>query len=61
VLQGYLVHKKTLPPRTLQQDYAEGPVVVLGGGVVSYERGSPVHLVLTLAPMRARAAPASSL
>ena len=31
-LQGYLVYKKTHPPRTLQQDYAYGPMAVLGGG-----------------------------
>ena len=30
-LQGYLAHKKQRPPRTLQQDYAEGPALVLGG------------------------------
>ena len=32
MLQGYLAHKKLHPPRTLQQEYAEGPMVVLGGG-----------------------------
>ena len=32
-LQGYLAHKKLRPPRTLQQDYALGPMVVLGGGL----------------------------
>ena len=31
-LQGYLAHTKTFPPRTLQQDYAQGPMVVLWGG-----------------------------
>ena len=31
-LQGYLAHKQPPPPRTLQQDYAEGPTEVLGGG-----------------------------
>jgi len=31
-LQGYLAHKNQRPPRTLQQDYALGPTVVLGGG-----------------------------
>jgi hypothetical protein len=30
--QGYLAHKKTPPPRTQQQAYAQGPMVVLGGG-----------------------------
>ena len=29
---GNLADKKTPPPRTLQQAYAQGPVVVLGGG-----------------------------
>jgi len=42
-LQGYLAHKKTPPPRTLQEPYAWGPMVVLGGGAVSYERGTPVR------------------
>ena len=45
-VQGYLTHKKTPPPRTQQWVYAYGPVEVLGGGVISYERGSPV-LALT--------------
>ena len=31
-LQGYLAHKKMPPPRTLQEAYAWGPTVVLGGG-----------------------------
>jgi hypothetical protein len=33
-LQGYLDHEKPPHPRTLQQAYAEGPTVVLGGGGV---------------------------
>ena len=41
-VQGYLVHTKHHRPRTLQQDNAEGPTVLLGGGAVSYERGTPV-------------------
>ena len=41
-LQGFLAHKKLPPPRTLQYGYAYGPMVVLGGGAVSYERGTPV-------------------
>ena len=41
-IQGYLAHKKLSPARTLLQDYAWGPTVVLGGGAVSYERGTPV-------------------
>ena len=44
-LQGYLAHMKLPPPRTLLKDYAYGPVVVLGGGGGSYERGTPVSLV----------------
>ena len=41
-IQGYLTHKKQRPPKTLLWEYAEGPMVVLGRGAVSYERGSPV-------------------
>ena len=47
-LQGYLAHQKHLPPRTLQQDYPSGPRVVLGGGAVSYERGTPLGEPLVL-------------
>ena len=32
-VQGYLAHKKLPPPRTLPQAYAQGPRVVLGGGL----------------------------
>ena len=32
LLQGYLAHEKETLPRTLQQDYAYGATVVLGGG-----------------------------
>jgi hypothetical protein len=32
VIQGYLAHKKPYPHRTLQLDFAYGPMVVLGGG-----------------------------
>ena len=31
-LQGYLAHETPRPLGTLQQDYALGPTVVLGGG-----------------------------
>ena len=31
-VQGYLARKKTPHPRTLQQDYAKDPTLVLGGG-----------------------------
>ena len=34
-LQEYLTDKKTHPPRTLQQAYAYGLMVVLGGGSFS--------------------------
>ena len=34
LLQGCLDHKKDSPPRTLQYDSAQGPMVVLGGGKV---------------------------
>jgi hypothetical protein len=30
-VQGYLAHQKTPRPRNLQQDYAYGPMAVLGG------------------------------
>ena len=32
IIQGYLAHKEQRPPRTLPQEYAQGPMVVLGGG-----------------------------
>jgi len=41
-IQGYLAHKKTPSPRSLQLGYAFGPTAVLGGVAVSYERGTPV-------------------
>ena len=34
ILQGYIPHKKPHPPRTLQQAYAQGPMVLLGEGGV---------------------------
>jgi len=40
-IQGYLAHQKQRPPGTLQYDYAQGTMVVLGGSAVSYERGTP--------------------
>ena len=36
-LRGYLAYKKLRPPRTLQWDYAWGPMVTLGKEAVSYE------------------------
>ena len=41
-VQGNLAHMKLLPPRILPEAYAWSPTVVLGGGALSYERGSPV-------------------
>ena len=40
---GYLAHKKQRPPGTLQYEYVEGPMVVLGRGGVYYERGTPAQ------------------
>ena len=40
-LQGYIAHKKQRAPRTLHQDYAQGPMEALEEGAVSYERGTP--------------------
>ena len=45
-LQGYLAHNKRRAPRTLQYPCAYGPMVALGVGAVSYERGTPLVLVL---------------
>ena len=39
--QEYLSHKKQRPPWTLQQECAQGPMVVLGKGSISHERGTP--------------------
>ena len=41
-LHGYLAHKKKRPTRTLNEDYAWGPMVALGEDAVSYGRGTPV-------------------
>ena len=47
-VQGYLANEKLQSPRTLQQDYAQSPMMVLGGGgAVSYERGTPVEGLLS--------------
>ena len=35
-LEGYLAYKKLQDPRTIQQAYAKGPLVVLGEGGGSY-------------------------
>mmetsp|Transcript_9951 Transcript_9951/g.22150 ORF Transcript_9951/g.22150 Transcript_9951/m.22150 type:complete len:276 (-) Transcript_9951:1434-2261(-) len=40
-IQGYLAHQKLPPAKSLQQACAQGPVVVLGGEVLYYERGIP--------------------
>jgi len=42
-LQGYLGHEQHFPTRTLHQDFTQGPMVVLRGLAVSYERGTPVE------------------
>ena len=41
-VQGYLVHTRPRPPRTLQWAYAQGPVVGLGGGAW-YMRSTPLR------------------
>ena len=51
-VQGYLTYTETHPPRTLPEAYAEGRMVVLGRGAVSYARGTPV---LNLWPFLSRA------
>jgi len=43
-LQGSLAQKKLPCARILQQNYAEGSFAVLGGGAVSYDRGTPVGI-----------------
>ena len=50
ILQGYLTHKKHIPPQTLQKDHTYGPMVVLGGGAVYYERSTPVFQADILGP-----------
>jgi hypothetical protein len=42
ILQGYLAHQKSHPPRTLPYAYAQGPREVLGEGAFFYGRGTPV-------------------
>ena len=42
-LEGYLVHKKLLPPRTLQYDYALGPMVVGETGCGKKTQARPLH------------------
>ena len=46
-LQGYLAHKKPPSSRTLPQAFSQGPRVVSGGWVFSYQRGTPVVLRAT--------------
>ena len=41
-IQAYLAHKKHPPPRTLQQHYSKGPMVVLGGWLFLLGEGSTV-------------------
>jgi len=42
--KGVLAHKKTQPPRTLEWDYALGPMVVPGGWRFLIKRGTPVKV-----------------
>ena len=42
LVQGFLAHKKTHPPRTLPQAYAHGHRGVLGVWAFFKERGTPV-------------------
>ena len=42
-LWWYLAHKKAPPPGTSQQAGTFGPAMVLRGGAVSHERGTPVR------------------
>ena len=44
---GFKIQDPTRPPMTLQQGYAWGPMVILGGGAFSYERGTPVGRLLS--------------
>ena len=53
--QGYLAHKKTPLPGTLQYAHALGPMVVLGGGAVSYERGILVGVWVDTRSIKIRA------
>jgi len=41
-VQGFLADKKPHHPRTLQTEYAQGPMMVLCRGAISYERGTPL-------------------
>ena len=54
VIQGYFAHKKQPPPRTLlcTVGICLGPMMVLGRGVVSDERGTPVKVSLPLSLAR---------
>ena len=41
--QGYLAHKNPPPPRSLQQDYTQGPMVVLKGGGAFHMSEVPLY------------------
>ena len=41
-LHGHLAHQKPPPPRTLRWEHDQGPMGVLEGAAVSYERGTLV-------------------
>ena len=51
-VQGYLTYKKTHPPRTKAEAYAQGDRVVLVGRGVAYERGNPVQSCWDVMPLR---------
>ena len=44
-VQGNFAHKKQRRPGTLHLACAQGPMVVLGGGAVSFERGNPLAML----------------
>ena len=43
-VQGHLAHEKQPPPRTLQKDHTEHPVVVLRGGGLFLTSEVPLYL-----------------
>ena len=53
-VQGYLALEKKPPRRTLQEDYAWGRMVALGGAPVSYERCTAVQGLLMNTDMHRR-------
>jgi len=43
-VQGHLAHQRVTAPRILQEGYAYGPMLALGGEAFCYERGTLVGL-----------------